>query len=873
MFPRVKRLRAMQSNFDPVYPYDKEQFVISAPFVNTLKGLTTDPPGFIAIKAKPPLTFDNDGTLELVGGSNTVNVDSSKGLTKSNNLIQAKVADPIIFDSKGNITLEPTFLTPDESQGLKKDKGKLIVKIKTPLFFNADGEVTFDATKFASSFTVGHGLLFSANTITLQLSQPLQIDADGKLSLSLQSIINKNKGLDETNGQINLKIASPLTFNSIGQLTVDSNALAPNFSADETKGLELKNGKLSAKVSSPIVFDNGGDISVNLGLMLNPNSGLEVVGDKLALKLSSSLALDGNGALEVKPNTFAPQFTVDATKGLTLTNSSLAIKTTAPLTFDASGNLSLTVASPIIVDNGAITLDQSNTGPNFTVDATKGLVMSNGQLEAKVSSPIQFDVSGAISLNDSNYAKLNANNEFTTTQRMPSINFSIGSVGKHSNDRDLLIQSNASTVFAGETLILQSKIVAQNTNLNDLGGGIGLGWGSGNAYIVPEDNSDKSLKFSGYNGRGKFDLDMMQTSRIMNVKPPIADSDAVSKLYCDTNYVSKSSPTLGPVINLKQNGSTVPLVSFNNPTGTRLGYVGLGPTGSLDTYLQGANNVYLQSLKTDGQIIAKNKILYAGSDMCSLGNGIMFFKPSNNNYCYMGGANGNVYLRLAPPNTTSNRIVLIDLESKTRIMNTPDPRDLNDVISVGTLRKNGVYGMMWTGGRPTANCKANGVNGYNIRLGLTLSANGGMVNCSLFAEGVGPYVTFGGFGRPQVVIKLNFNSDGYLKSDCDLLATSWGYRQGENINQNIPVGVNLKAFMPNYLQYPPNTSLPRNNIIKKVYLDASLSFTTFIKLNNEPTGYSIWIVFDGVSDPGLTSRNFQIPTINFSYVGDFFNQS
>lgn len=864
----------MQSDFDPVYPYDKEQFVISAPFVNTLKGLTTDPPGFIAIKAKPPLTFDNNGALEIVGGSNIiVNVDTTKGLTKSNDMICAKVASPIVFNGQGDISLDPTFLTPDESKGLKNENNKLVAKISTPLFFDQSGNITFNASQFSKHFTVGAGLTLNSGTLTLQLSKPLQFD-QGNVSFSTAAIINTNKGLEENGGRLGLKITGPLTFTSSGEVSIDTNSLAPNFVPDTTKGLELSGGKLLAKIAQPITFDASGNITVNLQQMVAPNSGLQTTGNKLALKTASNLIIDSAGAIDIKPNTFASEFSVNTTKGLELVSSSLQAKVSAPLTFNANGDFGLLIAAPIILNNnGELTVDPASNAPNFTVNTNKGLMLSNSQLEAKVASPIEFNNSGEITLNDSNYAKLNVNNQFTQTQRIPKIDFGIGSVGAHSNTRDLAITCNGSAVFSGDSLILQSKIIASNANLNDLGGGLGLGWGSGAAYIVPEDNSNKTLNFSGYNGRGKFDLDMRQTSRIMNVMPPTADSDAVSKWYCDTNYVSKRSPNLGPVLTLTQQGNNVPLVSFNNPNGTRLGYVGLGPVGSLDTYLQGANNVYLQSLRNDGQIIAKNNIFYAGGGFCTLGNGIMFFKTASSDYCYMGGSNGNLYLRMAPPNSTNKRILLIDLERQTRIMNVPLPQDLTDVISIGTLRQNGVYGMMWTGGRPTANCKANGNNGYNIRLGLALAANGGMVNCSLFAEGFGPYATFDSFRSAQVVIKINFNSDGSLKPNCDLLNTSWGYRQGESVVQNIPLGVNLKAFMPNYLQYPGNgTSIPRNTIVKKVYLDASLSFTTFVKLNHESSGYSIWFVFDGVNDPGLRGRNFQLPTINFNYVGDYFNQ-
>lgn len=673
MFPRIKRLRAIQSDYEPVYPYDKEQFVISAPFVNTLKGLTTDPPGFIAIKAKLPLTFDNDGNLEIVGGSNiVVNVNTAKGLTKVSDTIEAKVTAPIVFDDQGNISLDKTFLAPDE-----------------------------------------------------------------------------------------------------------------------TKGISEKDNKLMAKIAPPIIFDAQGNITLNSG-------------------------------------EFAKPFTVDSLKGLLMSSNKIEIKISNPLIFDSSGNL---------------TLDQTLLPPAITANENKGLRVVSNSIEAKLASPIVFDNSGNISLHDSStYAKTNVNNQFLTSQTI---------------DGD----------------VAANKFIVSSNNLSDIGGGIGIGFGSAIGYIVPVDGTNKNLRFSGFPGRGKFDLDMSLTSRIMNVKSPESDTDAVNKQYCDSTYIKKGSNSTsnGPVLNLTQEGNTVPLVSFNNTENTRLGYVGLGPEGSLDTYLQGANNVYLQSLRSDGQIVAKNKILYAGPEYCTLGNGIMFFK-SKDEFCYLGGATSNLSLKLSPPGAQNQRITTIDLESASRITNLQEPAAVTDAISLNILRKYGCHGMLWTGGRPTVNCKISNNSVYNLRLGLSLASSGGMVTGSLFVEGTGEYATFGGFKQSQVVIKLNFNSDGSLKTNCDLLFSNWGYRYGENVNLNVPLGVNLKAFMPNYLQYPYNGStIARNTIVKKVYLDASLSFTVFIKFNHEPTGYSIWFVFDGISDPGLRNRNFSLPTINFNYVNDFFN--
>lgn len=103
-----KRPRTIPSDFDPVYPYEREPFIFQAPFVNTDRGLTTDPPGFIAIKTKNPLGFDNQGRLELKGDIDS-KVNEQKGLTKSADGIEVKIERPLTFNSNGEISFSREF--------------------------------------------------------------------------------------------------------------------------------------------------------------------------------------------------------------------------------------------------------------------------------------------------------------------------------------------------------------------------------------------------------------------------------------------------------------------------------------------------------------------------------------------------------------------------------------------------------------------------------------------------------------------------------------------------------------------------------------------------------------------------------------------
>ena len=60
-----------------------------------------------------------------------------------------------------------------------------------------------------------------------------------------------------------------------------------------------------------------------------------------------------------------------------------------------------------------------------------------------------------------------------------------------------------------------------------------LGFGNNVAYITPEDSSNKTLKFSGRSGRGRFDIDLESQSQLMGVKDPTRTYHAANKNYVD----------------------------------------------------------------------------------------------------------------------------------------------------------------------------------------------------------------------------------------------------------------------------------------------------------------------------------------------------
>ena len=136
-----------------------------------------------------------------------------------------------------------------------------------------------------------------------------------------------------------------------------------------------------------------------------------------------------------------------------------------------------------------------------------------------------------------NYAtKLEVNNAKTELQNKITTN--------RSDITDLRINTvniNSDQTING-TKTFNNKIRAQqglitNTKGTITSGNLELGYGGTFAYITSDSTDAKSLKFGGYGGKGKLDLDMGGASKITNLPDPINIQDAATKYYVD-NKVS-----------------------------------------------------------------------------------------------------------------------------------------------------------------------------------------------------------------------------------------------------------------------------------------------------------------------------------------------
>lgn len=124
------------------------------------------------------------------------------------------------------------------------------------------------------------------------------------------------------------------------------------------------------------------------------------------------------------------------------------------------------------------------------------------------------------------------------------------------------------------TKTFTNQIIANQglkTGLNQVitGADLELGLGSTFAYITPENGDAKALKFSGKQGRGKFDLDMGGASKITNLPEPINDQDAATKNYVDSEILKVNASGSIPQQTLDQiNTNKTNITALQNTVNT-----------------------------------------------------------------------------------------------------------------------------------------------------------------------------------------------------------------------------------------------------------------------------------------------------------------
>ena len=152
-----------------------------------------------------------------------------------------------------------------------------------------------------------------------------------------------------------------------------------------------------------------------------------------------------------------------------------------------------------------------------------------------------------------------------------------------------------------------------------------LGVGGSAGYITPEDSSNKTLKFGGRSGKGRFDLDLELTSQLKGVKDPTANYHAVNKNYLDNSINNlrtqavllsgtqditgrKTFTSPGEAIQIKETGANSGYITGYSDTTKKWALGNNGTDG--DVKLQSINGNVILAPGALGNISCSNKKIY-----------------------------------------------------------------------------------------------------------------------------------------------------------------------------------------------------------------------------------------------------------------------
>ena len=175
-----------------------------------------------------------------------------------------------------------------------------------------------------------------------------------------------------------------------------------------------------------------------------------------------------------------------------------------------------------------------------------------------------------------------------------------------------------SQIVANEGLTTGSTKSITSSNLE-------LGVGGNTGYITPEDSTNKTLKFGGRSGRGRFDLDLELTSQLKGIKDPTANYHAVNKNYLDNSINNlrtqvvllssaqditgrKTFTSAGEAIQIKETGTNSGYITGYTDTTKKWALGNNGTDG--DVKLQSINGNVILAPGTAGNINCSNRKIY-----------------------------------------------------------------------------------------------------------------------------------------------------------------------------------------------------------------------------------------------------------------------
>ena len=220
-----------------------------------------------------------------------------------------------------------------------------------------------------------------------------------------------------------------------------------------------------------------------------------------------------------------------------------------------------------------------------------------------------------------------------------------------------------------------------------------LGFGDGTAYITPEDNSNKTLKFGGRSGRGRFNLDLENQSQLMGIKDPTADYHAANKKYVDNlnnqNVKLTGDQSIGGNKTFTQE-INVPTPTTDTNAATKayvdnaIQNITPGSGGSIDT----SNFATLNTNQTiSGQKTFSNAIQITKTTAA------LQFKPGTNQSGYLEFYNGNTRIAHFGKGSSSNNNLTLAAQSGKLSIEASRGTEIHNPIQFGTEIKAGFGGL------------------------------------------------------------------------------------------------------------------------------------------------------------------------------------
>ena len=184
----------------------------------------------------------------------------------------------------------------------------------------------------------------------------------------------------------------------------------------------------------------------------------------------------------------------------------------------------LTAGSNISINNNVISanIPQTDLSNYYTKPEVDG-IKSNLQNDITANTTEIARVDRVVASNTNNITT-NQNNITNLENRHNTLNNEVVKLAGS--------QTIAGTKTFGSQIVANQGLTTGATK-SITSGNLELGFGDNVAYITPEDSSNKTLKFSGRSGKGKFDIDLESQSQLMGVKDPTRDYHAANKKYVD----------------------------------------------------------------------------------------------------------------------------------------------------------------------------------------------------------------------------------------------------------------------------------------------------------------------------------------------------